>query len=338
MGVIKKSTLFNILQYLFFSGLGIVLLYLAFRSIDYQSLLNSLLSTRYDLLLVSLGFGLLGMLGRSYRWVLMIEPLGYQVRLQSAYHALMIGYTANYAFPRIGEITRCGVLNRTEKIPADALIGTVIAERAWDVIMLGILTITVILFKLKTFGQFFHEKIIIPLSEKFHWILSISVYGWILIALVLLVAMMMVLMYRHTIREYMLRGKVGQFGYGIYQGVKSVLKLKRRVRFLGVTLFIWLVYILMTYFALKAMTATHSLNFIDAFFIMVVGSYGFVVPVQGGIGTYHAIVALGLSLYAITWNDALAYALLSHGSQAISIILLGLLSMLTLALRKNNNQ
>jgi hypothetical protein len=334
--VIKKSTLFNILQYLFFTGLGALLLYLAFRSIDYQALINSLLSTRYDLLMVSLAFGLIGMLARSYRWVLMIEPLGYAVPFRSAYHALMIGYTANYAFPRIGEITRCGVLNRTEKVPADALIGTVIAERAWDVIMLGVLTITVILFKLKTFGQFFHEKIVIPLSEKFHWLLSISLYVWIFIALVIVGGVMLVLMYRHAIKAYMLRGKIGQFGYGIYSGVKSVLKLKRRLLFLGVTLFIWLVYILMTYFALKAMPPTHSLDFVDAFFIMVVGSYGFVVPVQGGIGTYHAIVALGLSLYAVSWNDALAYALLSHESQAISIILLGLLSMLTLALRKKN--
>ncbi|HOK52173.1 MAG TPA: lysylphosphatidylglycerol synthase transmembrane domain-containing protein [Bacteroidales bacterium] len=336
--MVKKSTLFNILQYLFFSGLGILLLYLAFRSIDYQSLLNSLLTTRFDYLLISLAFGLLGMLGRSYRWVLMIEPLGYRVHFISAYHALMIGYTANYAFPRIGEITRCGVLNRTEKIPADALIGTVIAERAWDVIMLGILTVTVILFKLKTFGKFFHEKIAIPLSEKFHWLVSIPLYGWLLVIILVVSAILLVLMYRHAIKEYLLRGKIGQFSYGIYQGIKSVLKLKRGLQFIGVTFFIWLVYILMTFFALKAMTPTHSLNFIDAFFIMVVGSYGFVVPVQGGIGTYHAIVALGLSLYAVSWNDALAYALLSHGSQAISIILLGLLSMLTLALRKKTTR
>ncbi|MCX7987266.1 MAG: flippase-like domain-containing protein [Bacteroidales bacterium] len=332
--MIKKRTLFSALQYLFFSGLGILLLYLAFRSIDLQSLLNSLLATRFDLLIVSLIFGLLGMVGRSYRWVLMIEPLGYNLSLKSAYHALMIGYTANYAFPRIGEITRCGVLNRIEKIPADSLIGTVIAERAWDMIMLIVLTITVILFKLSIFGQFFHEKVLLPLSIKFNWMLLIPLYGWLFIILIFLSAILLVLMYRQTIKEYVLRGKVGQFGYGIYQGVKSVLKLKRRGRFLITTIFIWLVYILMTYFALKAMPATHSLNFIDAFFIMVVGSYGFVVPVQGGIGTYHAIVALGLSLYAVSWNDALAYALLSHGSQAISIILLGLLSMLTLALRK----
>ncbi len=334
----KKSLLINLLQYIFFTCVGIILLYFAFRSINFKDLIQSILSTRLDYLIVSLLFGLLGMLGRSVRWLIMIETLGYRIPLMSSYHALMIGYTANYAFPRIGEITRCGILNRIEKVPVDSLIGTVIAERAWDVFMLLILTFSVVLLKIKIFGDFFNEKIIQPLSIKFNWIFQVHIFVWIIIFVSFFSIFAIVLVYRNVLKVYLLRGKIGQFTYGIYHGIKSVIKIKRRWEFFGITIFIWLVYILMTYFALKAMTPTQVLDFVDAFFIMVVGSYGFVVPVQGGIGAYHGIVALGLSLYAISWNDALAYALLSHGSQAISIILLGLFSFVIITFKNNKTE
>jgi uncharacterized protein (TIRG00374 family) len=332
--VISKRILINIAQYLFFFLLGVGLLYLAFRSIDFRVLFKRILETRLDLLIISLLFGLLGMIGRSFRWKLMIEPLGYKPSFINTYHALIIGYTANYAFPRIGEITRCGVLNQTDRIPADQLIGTVIAERAWDVIMLVVLTFTVVLCKLSTFGQFFSQKIIYPLGLKFHWVTNVSIFIWGAIIVFILAVLSIIIVYRSAIKRFILKGKIGQFFYGIYNGIKSVLKMKKWFLFILTTLFIWLVYILMTFFALKALPPTNTLNFIDAFFIMIVGSYGFVMPVQGGIGAYHGIVALGLSLYSISWNDAMAYALLSHESQAVSIILLGLISMLILGVNK----
>ncbi len=329
----KRKLFIQILQYLFFLGLGLFLFYLAFRSIDLTVLVERLKHARYDLVIISLFFGFLGMIARSYRWQLMIEPLGYKPPLVNIYHALMIGYTANYAFPRIGEITRCGVLSRTNKVPADSLVGTVIAERAWDVVMLLILTFVVIVTKIHFFGHFFKEKIFIPLFEKFGWVFNVSIYLWIIIAILAIAFFTLIIVYREEIKRIALTNKVGQISYGIYSGIKSILKLEKKIQFLLITLIIWVLYLYMTYFALKALKPTSSLGILDAFFLLVVGSYGFAAPVQAGIGAYHGIVALGLSLYTISWSDGLAYALLSHGSQAVSIILLGLISMLIIAVK-----
>jgi uncharacterized membrane protein YbhN (UPF0104 family) len=333
-----KKYLLNFLQYAFFLGLGITLLYYAFRSIDINILINRLEHTNYGLLSISLLFGLAGMFARSYRWDVMIEPLGYKPGIINTYHALIIGYTANYAFPRIGEITRCGILNKTDKIPADSLIGTVITERIWDLVVLLLLTVLVVLLKIQIFGNFFIDRIFQPLALKFGWLFNLSIFTWIALIIITFLIFLLIYAYREQVKKVVLVKKISKAGIGIFAGIKSILRMQRKLEFFASTVLLWTLYLFMSYFALKSMGPTNQLNFIDALFILVIGSYGFAAPVQAGIGAYHGIVALGLSIYAVSWSDGLAYALLSHGSQAISIILLGLISMLILFFRKKTKK
>ena len=333
-----KKFILNALQYLLFLLIGVVLVYLAFRSIDLKVLIDRILNARYDLIVVSLFFGFFGMIARTYRWQLMIEAMGYNPKALNTYHALMIGYTANYAFPRIGEITRCGVLNRTEKIPGDELIGTVVMERVCDLVMLFVLTIILIFIKIRFFGNFFNEKIFQPLFQKFSWVLDFSILTWVIIVVAVFAAFSLLYIFREKLGSFILVKKAGKLWYGVLDGMKSVFKLKKKLHFIVITLLIWVLYLIMTFFAMKALASTSQLNIIDAFFLLVIGSYGFAAPVQAGIGAYHGIIALGLSLYNISWSDGLAYAVLSHGSQAISIIALGLISMLFLSFRKKVNK
>jgi glycosyltransferase 2 family protein len=329
-----KKIFLQILQYTLFLGLGIVLFYFAFRSIDIDVLIDRLKNTNYWLITLSLVFGLFGQLARSFRWNVMIEPIGYKPSFINTYHALMIGYTANYAFPRIGEITRCGVLSRTENIPADKLLGTVIAERICDVLVLFLLTFIVVLFEIKTFGGFFNDSVLQPVMMKFGWLFNLSIFTWIMVGIAIILFLLFVYALREKIKSVILVQKIGKAGKGIFNGLKSILFIKRKFAFFLSTLSIWVFYLIMTYIALKAMGPTAHLNLLDAMFILVVGSYGFAAPVQAGIGAYHGMVALGLSIFAVSWNDGLAYALLSHGSQAVSIVLLGSISMLILFFNK----
>ena len=333
-----KKFLLTFLQYAFFLGLGIILLYYAFRSIDINILTDRLKHANYGLLSISLLFGLAGMFARSYRWDVMIEPLGYKPGIVNTYHALIIGYTANYAFPRIGEITRCGVLNKTDQIPADSLIGTVITERIWDLVVLLLLTVLVVLLKIQIFGNFFIDRIFQPLILKFGWLFNLSIITWSVLILTIFLGFLLIYTFREKVKKVVLVKKISKAGVGIFKGIKSIIRMPRKLEFFASTIVIWGLYLFMSYFALKSMDPTKQLNLIDALFILVIGSYGFAAPVQAGIGAYHAIIALGLSIYAISWSDGLAYALLSHGSQAISIILLGLISMLILFFRKKNKQ
>lgn len=325
-----KKIIINIVKYSIFLGLSILLLYFALRNIDFRLLLDNIKTTKYQYVFVAIIFGFIAMYVRAYRWNIMIEPLGFYPPLNNAYHAIAIGYTANYAFPRIGEVTRCGVLNRTDRIPADALLGTVISERVIDVLCLLILTFITILIKLKFFGTFFSEKVFIPIYEKIGRLLNFSYSVWIILIVCFLLSILLVYVFRERIFRIVLVKKVGKIGKGIFNGVKSVLNIKRKMAFIFHTCLLWTLYTLMTYFFLYSLKSTSELSFLDALFIMLAGAYGMAAPVQAGIGAYHAIVALALSIYYISWNDGIAYALISHSAQAIGIIILGGISTMVL--------
>ena len=230
---------------------------------------------------------------------------------------------ANYAFPRIGEVTRCGVLSKSDKIPADALLGTVIAERIFDVIMLLILTIVVVFIKLHLFGQFFFSEVYQPLTTKISNFISVSSMGILVLFILLVATGFLVYAFREQIIKITFVRKIGKLGKGILGGAFTIFKIKKLPQFLIYTILMWGTYWLMTYTFFLALEPTSHLDFADALFIMVAGSYGMAAPVQAGIGAYHGVVALALSIYAISWSDGLAFALLSHGSQAIGIILMG---------------
>jgi uncharacterized protein (TIRG00374 family) len=328
-----KKFLLHFLQYTLFLGLGGVLLYLSFRSIGFDQLLVKLESAKYQYVGLSLLAGYAGFYLRAYRWNLMIEPLGYKTSLGNTYHAITIGYMANYAFPRIGEVTRCGILNRTDKIPADALIGTVIAERIIDVICLLILTVLVVLMKLSLFGHFFYDKIFQPIYLKFAGIFNFSYSVWLIILIAILLIFFTIYAFREQILKIALVRKIGSMGKGVVNGLKSVFSIKKRWQFIVSTLLIWASYLMATYIIFISLSSTSQLGLVDALFVLIAGSYGMAAPVQAGIGAYHGIVALALSVYAISWGDGLAFALLSHGSQSVGIILLGAISMLILFFR-----
>ena len=325
------------LKFLVFLSIGILLLYFAFKGINFSKLVDNLKTANYFWVLLGLTCGFVAFFVRAYRWNLLIEPLNYQPTLMNSYHALMIGYMANYAFPRIGEITRCGTLSRIEKIPADKLIGTVIAERAFDLFIFLVLLIVAFVIKINFFGSFFSEHVFKPFFNKIFITFNFSLIFWIILILSACVCLIIVYTFRQKIREITLVKKVGKIGKGVLVGVKSVLAIKRKKEFLVYTVIMWVLYYLMAYLVFFCLPSTSGLSMIDGLFILVVGTCGMVAPVQGGIGAFHSIVSLALILYGISREDGLAYAVIAHESQSIMAILLGIISFFVLFFRSHKN-
>ena len=330
-----KKTLFKILRFLVFLSIGLGLLYLAFRGVDFNELWNKFRNARYAFILLYLFFGFISLLSRAWRWNLLIEPVSHRPGFLNSFYSLNIGYMANYAFPRIGEITRCGTLSKAEKIPVDKLLGTVIVERITDLFMVFVLLLVLIVGRFDFFGTFLRNNIFLPLVAK----LNDTVGGtWILLVFILGLPLLLVLLYflfRSSLSKIGLIQRLKSFVKGIVEGLKSIYTMKRRWGFLLHSIIIWGSYWLMTYAALFALPSTAELKLIDALFLLVVGSFGFIAPVQGGLGAYHYIVALGLTLYAVPRAEGLTYATLTHGSQMIMLIVLGLASlMLMFAVQK----
>jgi uncharacterized protein (TIRG00374 family) len=275
---------------------------------------------------------------RAYRWNILIEPLGYKPSLKNTTYSVIIGYFANLALPRLGEVTRCGTLNKAEKVPFDELLGTVIVERVFDVICLLIVILLTAFFEYARLGNFLLLNLYDPFKDKIQQYAQSPLF--IAAVIVLLVA---VILFIRAIRK-----NSGKHGFiskivallkGIVEGLKSVRKIKRPGSFVFHTIFIWTLYFFSSYVCFFALPATSQLDWKAGLFVLAIGGMSMSAPVQGGIGVFHLLVSQGLLLYSIPHEHGIAFATLIHSTQAILMIVLGSLSfaMLFFANKKKSH-
>jgi uncharacterized protein (TIRG00374 family) len=329
-----KNITLRIFKFILFLALGVVLLYLSFRGVNFSSFLECIKHANYLWVALALFLSWLAFYSRAHRWNLLIEHIAERPKLSESYRALIVGYFANYAFPRLGEVTRCAMLTKTNKIPINKLIGTVIAERLIDFISLLVLIVITVIVRFDTFGNFLYNQVWVSFSAKLAksgqtlqpYIIGLIIFTLIIAGLIWLL--------RHKIAHSLVYQKVKGFVEGLLEGVKTVIHLQRRKEFLLHTVIIWTLYWLMSWVVVFALPSTASLDAADGLFILVIGSLGMTVPVQGGFGAFHGIVSLGLTIYGIPREQGLAYAVLAHESQVVFIIILGSMALINIFLLK----
>lgn len=322
----------SVVQYLFFLGIGFLLLWLGFRQLDLTEIWNDILKADYLWLLYGLLFAVISHILRALRWNLLINSLGYKTRLSSTFFSVMIGYMANTAVPRMGEFARCGVLSRKEKIPFNALFGTVISERIFDLIVLVLIIFFVLIFQIDLVGGFL-DKYFGPTLEKI-----VSNISGIIILIVIAISIVGGLLYliwalKHRIKTLPFYSQIREFIDGLWNGIKTIKNMSQKWLFICYTLVIWLFYVLMTYLPFMMIQETYDLAFIDGLTLMAISSLGIVAPVPGGIGAYHYIAKVTLTeLYAVEANAAMSYATIVHAGQTILNVTVGAISYLIIGL------
>lgn len=310
-----------------FFALTVVLMYFAFRSINPQELWDGIKSANLFWIIAAILAGIFSYICRTARWQIIIEPLGHKPTFSDTYNATMIGYLANLALPRIGEITRCGVLSKTSKLPFDKLVGTVVVERVFDLIFLLLSIFTAVLISIEKFGGFLSNNIWQPISRGFT-----SLFGHTVLLLVVLLAFIaivaLVYIFRDRLKNIGAVKKVRSLGKGFVEGIKSAMRMKHRWMFLLYSFLITFSYWMMSYTIVLAIPETAGkLTMVDALFLYVLGGLGWVVPAQGGFGSFHLIVATGLGIYGIGFNEGIVFATISHESQVLFMLILGFISL-----------
>ena len=330
-----RKGILQTLKFLAFLAVGLLLLWFAFRNIDFSKLWEELKEADYSWLLLSILFGLIAFLSRARRWVLLINPLGFKPSFRNAFYTMMTGYLANIALPRIGEITRCVALGKKEKIPVDQLIGTVVIERTVDFLSLLTIMVIMIFTSGKQIGLFLKESILVPIQQK---VFSIFGNTWELGAILLslvLITLFIIFRYKKKLRKIRFFSKLFDLARGIINGLKTITNLERKWEFIFHTIFIWFNYVLMTWVVVFSLQSTSHLTMGNSIFILVIGGLAMSAPVQSGLGAFHYIVSRGLLIvFGIPIEDGLAYALLTHEAELISIAVLGAISFFVL-LRKD---
>lgn len=309
--------------------MGIGILYLAFKGQDLSRIWQEIKNANFLWIAFSALSIWIAHVLRAVRWRMLYQSINYNVAFWHTYHAVIIGYLANLALPRFGEIGRCTVILKTDKVPMFASIGTVITERLIDVFVLLLSGLLMLIFQYDLVSDFLYKTIYSSTADK---IKSLN-YLWLLGLFVLVTGLITAVVY--LIRKKLSK-KFLRIFVGLRQGFGSYRKLKHKPLFILYTFGIWFFYYLSMYLAFSAIQITSGLGFNAAYTALVFSSFAMVAPVQGGIGVFHWMVTQALVLYSIAFKDGLAYATIIHSSQLLLILVLGCLSLFFVLLAPKN--
>lgn len=311
-----------ILKYLLFATLGVLIVYFIQKNFTFREFADNLKMARYGYVLLSVFAGVVAVFIRGLRWKLLLEPLGYNTSLSNAYHATMSGYLVNLGIPRSGEVYRCAVFSKTDKIPMNILVGSVLSERVLDILMLFVVIFCALIFQFDILYGYIHINLIEPILK--HKILLI------LIVLFMLAGLVFVLKAGKWIKP---DTGIGKMFLGFAEGIKSVFRVKKPTLFLLYTAGIWVCYWVMTYTILLAFDFTQHLGMSGGLSTLVFSTLGVIVPAPAGSATIFSI-SVGLQeIYGIAEAQAKAIGIVMFSSNIVMIILAGAVSYIIMARR-----
>jgi len=318
-----KKTLLTILQYLVFLGLGIWIVYHMLHELTPQQekdLVAAIKSINPWYLIPIFFVGFLSHFFRGLRWRYLLETAGMKPTVMNTTFAVLIGYITNLVLPRAGEVAKCTVLAKYEKMPAHKMIGTIVAERAFDIFCLLVIAFAAFLAQAST--------IIGYVSGKMHIVTDkIKQHERVLVAVIIAFVVLNVVLYMIYRRNR--ETKVGRIVKEMNHGILSIFHMKKRWEFIGYTVLIWLCYMGQLYIGLLSLPATHHLLPLAALVVLVYGSVGMIIT-PGGIGMYPLMVAQILAVYSIDDVPAQAFGWIAWAVQTCIIILLGIISLLSI--------
>ena len=302
MGGNLKSGFVKFLKTFIPLGFGLIVFWLIIKSLDFDQVISTLKKdVNYWIIALSLPFGLMGQIMRAFRWDLLIRPLGYRPKKTNLIYAVLGNYGVNLAFPRLGEVWRCTMTNRYEKIPFTKLVGTMIIDRISDTVIVALIVIAAFIMNVRYFNSFFAKY---PQTYADLYAIFSSVWFYIGIAVMIIVIWFSLWKFK----ENTVIKKIKEFLFSIWEGIRTIGRMKDNWLFIFYTLLIWLSYFLYFYICFFAFPFTENLGWNRGLIAFGMGSLAMGVPVQGGVGAWQFMIMAALMGFGIGKDDAGAFA------------------------------
>ena len=317
-GTERKKIFKKVLQVIFPLLLGIFILVWVYRDFNFQRVGEVMLhGMDYGWIALSLLFGVFANLFRGWRWRLALEPLGEYPKTANCVYAIFISYASNLVIPRVGEVTRCGVLSKYDRISFPKSLGTVVSERMIDTLCVGLITGIVLLLQMPVFATFFAET-----GTNVGRYAEVLTSGHFYLIILCILAILVLAFF--LIRNIALFAKLKGILQNVWQGVVALKDIKQIPLYIIYTLGIWVCYFLEFYLAFFAFDFSADLGISAGLVMFVVGTLAVIVPTPNGAGPWHFAVMTMMMLYGVGKEDAGIFALLVHGIQTFLLILLGI--------------
>ena len=325
-----KKKFLSVFKYIFFLGLGFFLVWWQFdkmTALQKSQFAESLQHANYWLLIPVIIMAILSHFSRAVRWKILIEPMGYKPSTANTFYTVMMGYLVNTFLPRAGEVAKCTLLSRYEKIPFNKLIGTILVERAFDLVCYIIFIIITILIQISHVSEFVKKKFSQMAADESRMPVSLK----LLIAVVIIIVIILFLKWvfkRFAHHKHII--SIKGFHIGLKEGFSAIARLKNRGWFIFHTIFIWTMYLFEIYIGFSALTATSHLGIVEACSVLSLATLGMIVS-PGGIGAFPLAVQEVLLIYHV---DNVSFGWLIWGVST-AIILVGGLICFGLLVYKN---
>lgn len=298
--------------------LGAFILYWVYRDFDFERAFRVLRhGLRWDWMALSLFFGVWSHVARGLRWRQTLDPLGVHPRKSHLIDAIYLSYATSLVVPRLGEVSRCGVLSRYDGVPFSKSLGTVVTERMVDALCMLLIAGVTLLLELPVFLTFFHQT-----GTKIPSLVHLFASPWFYVALFSVVGAVAVLVW--MVRALSVFERVRGVVLDVWQGIVSLRQVRNVPLFLFHTVVMWVCYFLHFYLTFYCFPFTADLGIQAGLVMFVAGTFAVIVPTPNGAGPWHFAVISMMMLYGVDATDASTFALLVHGVQTLLVVVLGL--------------
>jgi uncharacterized protein (TIRG00374 family) len=331
-----KKKISQLLQYVIFLGGGIFLVWWQLKSMNLEEkneFYNAIKNANFWILIPISIMSIMSHISRSMRWKLLMEPLDFHPKLRNVFMVTMVGYLANAAIPRLGELLKCTFLARYEKLKLDKLVGTIILERSFDLVCYAIFIAFTILIQIKIIGSFATEK----LDRLFQGnpTLTFLKLGLVIGAIILFGFVIRWIIKKNP--QNKLINKINLMIKGVFEGLSTIKHMKKKGAFLMHTIFIWCMYLGQIYLGFWGLDSTASLGIGAACSVLSLATLSMIVT-PGGIGSFPIFVMQTLMIYGLTSAQGKAFGWLMWSASTGLIVLVGFVSLMLLPVLNKMNK
>ena len=334
-----NKKIISLLQYLLFLGLAIFLVWWSLGKIEHKDWLDikgAWLRADFWLLIPVVLILLASHLVRAIRWKILMQPMGYNPSLLNVYCAVLVSYIANLAIPRLGEVLKCTILNRYEKIPADKLVGTVVAERAFDIVCLVIIFTLTLFSQIDIIGGYASDTLTKIFNSGTHST-GRRIINWLIILMVIIGIFTTIRWLFKKFAHISIVQKIKEILRNIWHGLTSIRYLKNKGWFIFHSILMWTLYLAAIRVGMAAMRETNIYGIKESLSVLCMGSIG-MIATQGGVGAYPLLVQETMMLYGLTENMGKAFGWLLWLVQFFMVIIFGAISLFLLPIINRKKQ
>ncbi len=315
----------KLIQYGIILLVGGGFLFLVFKDTNWTELFQKMANANLYWLTLGVFISLLSHWIRAYRATQLYDAMHFKVSATNSFYAVLIGYMMNYIIPRAGEVSRCAAISKTDDVPVEKSLGSVVTERLVDMAILVLILGLIFLMQFDLISNFIQSALNSQNTTNENQTIPIK---WIVLGLLFLIGILLFVLRKKLVKSALFI-RIFEMIQGFGDGLLSIRHVKNPYLFVFLSLLIWLGYILMMYVCLFSMDATSHLNFVDCLTVFAIGTIGVVLPAPGaGAGTYHFFVMQSLLLFGVAKEDGIAYATMVHGIQMLVLIALGAMASL----------